>query len=537
MSIVPFTAATKARLTKMLAQVPEAALSTLVAPLPPQSYARVVVQAKPELELIAARWREGGNCVWHGHSGSAALYRVVQGTVQEERFMPEGDSYRYETATLHAGECSYLPPGSFHRVEAQTEAITVHGYSPAPDEAREEISMELMQQLEEIKRQTLAAPQAASRHLPTVVTQWRETWARREEEAVRLGQTRVPVETLAELRASGVLGAPLPTELGGWDTSLADTVQAIRLLAQYAPATALALAMPLGNAATARLPEEVVPAASRPALRQHKVWLAEQIRQGKILAVANSEPGAGGDLANTKTLAQREGNGYHLTGRKSFATFGPDADYFLCAARRTEGGRAVVDGFFVPRHAPGLTLDECWNPIGMKPTASVGLRLESAPAAAVLGYPGCLEGVSARHWSTLLFAAVCLGMGEGALREAVAAAGEAVWARAKLADFALQLDAAAGFLEALTLQEVWPFPSAAQERARRAKTFAARVAVETATHAAMISGGRAYTPHHPAFRLLCDALAGPLIRPPLPQAMDAILKQMFPPPVAAKEAA
>jgi hypothetical protein len=54
--------------------------------------------------------------------------------------------------------------------------------------------------------------------------------------------------------------------------------------------------------------------------------------------------------------------------------------------------------------------------------------------------------------------------------------------------------------------------------------------VETPTRAAMVSGGRCYTPQHPVFRFLCDALAGPLLRPPLPQAMDAIVRQMFPPP-------
>jgi alkylation response protein AidB-like acyl-CoA dehydrogenase len=360
------------------------------------------------------------------------------------------------------------------------------------------------------------------------------SWAEREREAVQGNQTRLHPETVAEMRTSGILAAPIPTALGGWGWSLFETMQMVRWLAQRAPATALALAMPLGNAATTRIPDDAIPQTSRDELWRHQEWMAEQVLQGKILAVANSEPGAGGDLANTKTTVQRDGVGYSLTGRKSFATFGPDADYFLCAARRMDNG--VVDGFFVACDAIGLTLDKNWNPIGMKPTASVGLALENAPAAAILGFPGSLEGVNARHWSTLLFAAVCLGIGEGALREGATTAGEGMWAKAKLAESALQLDAAAGFLEALTMEEVWPFPATLQERARRAKTFAAKVAVDTATHAVMISGGRAYVPNHPAFRFLCDALAGPLVRPPLPQAMDAIIKQMFPAKVAALKA-
>jgi alkylation response protein AidB-like acyl-CoA dehydrogenase len=156
------------------------------------------------------------------------------------------------------------------------------------------------------------------------------------------------------------------------------------------------------------------------------------------------------------------------------------------------------------------------------------LTLENVAADAILGFPGCLEGVSARHWSTVLFAAVFLGVGEGALGEGVKQVGpEAIWGRANLAERALALDVAAGYLEAVARAEQWPLPKEARERTQRCKTFIARSAVETATEVAMISGGRCYTAQHPVMRFLCDALAGPLLRPPLPQAMDAIVKQMF----------
>jgi len=165
----------------------------------------------------------------------------------------------------------------------------------------------------------------------------------------------------------------------------------------------------------------------------------------------------------------------------------------------------------------------------MRPTASVGLTLDDAPATAILGYPGSLEGVNARHWSTVLFTAVFLGIGEGALQEGARHAMlDSGWARSQLADLTLELDAAAGLLESVSRDERWPFPSEAQERTRRAKTFAARTAVEAATRIAMVCGGRSYSPQHPVFRFLCDALAGPLLRPPLPKAMDEIAKRFTP---------
>ena len=76
-----------------------------------------------------------------------------------------------------------------------------------------------------------------------------------------------------------------------------------------------------------------------------------------------------------------------------------------------------------------------------------------------------------------------------------------------------------------------------EEEFKLARDFVARITAETALQAAMVSGGRSYTPNHPVFRYLCDALAGPLLRPPLPRAMDAIIKQLFPQPQSTTRAA
>jgi alkylation response protein AidB-like acyl-CoA dehydrogenase len=513
-------------------------------------YQRVSVHKTKQMELSAARWREGGQSSLHGHGDSAATYTVLSGAIEDERYIPEGGAYRYEKCLLRAGERSYLPPGSYHRVRALEESVTLHCYSPAPDNPVAEVPPETLRQLDEA-RQKQTEPEVPPRRpcrgpaaKPSLVETVRERldgWAEREKEANLEGLLHLPRLTVREFKDSGVLAAPMPEALGGWDASLLEAATALRLVARRAPATALALVMPLGNAATTRIPGAALPPPLRPALGEGARWIAEKVRQGAILAVANSEPGSGGDLATTKTAAVRGGDGvYRLTGRKSFATFGRDADYFLCAARRTDGGAGpgVVDGFFVARDARGLTVDDRWDPVGMRPTASVGLTLEGAAAEALLGYPGCLEGVNARHWSTVLFAAVFLGVGEGALREGVRqTAADAVWARGAWADCALKLEAAAGFVEAVARDERWPLPAEAQERTRRAKTFVARTAVETATHAAMVSGGRCYTPQHPVFRYLCDALAAPLLRPPLPQAMDAVVQQLFPPAAPARRAA
>jgi alkylation response protein AidB-like acyl-CoA dehydrogenase len=517
-------------------------------PAPGAAYLRTLIERTQQHETSRAHWVGGRACVLHGHSESQVLLRVVSGTLVEERYVPDGQGgYRFEIQTLEKGHESFLPRGAFHRLHCLKEAVTLHAFSPPPADATSPVPSELRPVLEAARQRLLAplanlpaAPNsdsaaAARKSIVDAVARQIGDWARREDEQNTRDEVTVAAETLADFRTSGILAAPVPVELGGWGCSLAENAQAIRNLARRAPATALALAMPLGNAATARIPDAVVPDDRREELAAGRRWIAEQCLAGRILAVANSEPGAGGDLAQTKTLAARGTDGaYRLSGKKSFATIGPDADYFLCAARRVgEGrdGKDVIDGFFVARTAPGVTLDNAWDPLGMRATASVGLSLDQAPAASMLGYSGCLEGVNARHWSTVLFAAVFVGIGEGALDAATQGVGgsgaASSYIRATLARCALNLDAAAGLVEAVASDERWPLPASARDRTVRAKTFAAITAVEAATQAAMLCGGRAYKADHPVARFLHDSLAGPLLRPPVAKAMDGLADQLF----------
>ncbi len=351
-------------------------------------------------------------------------------------------------------------------------------------------------------------------------------WGELELAAETKGAARLAPEIVSGLRTSGVLKGPLPKELGGFGASLLACCDAMRVLARRAPSTALALAMPWGNTAITRMPAEAVPAARRAEQQRSAEWVASQVRDGKILAVANAEPGTHGDLQATKSTTEVTKDGrVLLSGRKAFATFGPDADYFMCAARRDD----VVDGFFVARDAKGLTLDSAWSAWGMRSTASVGLTLDGAEASANYGYTGALSGVNARHWSTILFAAVFVGVGEGAsVLAAEAVSAEAVWARAKLAEHQLALEAAWGFVESLAMADAFPYPADRLDKAKSAKTFAARSALAAASDGLVISGSRAYAASGLAAKLVADAAAGSLLRPPIGSYMDELVERVKP---------
>lgn len=371
----------------------------------------------------------------------------------------------------------------------------------------------------------LAAPSLEARYAALLESSL-DSWGARESAAISSGAQRLPIETVTDLRTSGILGAPVPVALGGQGAELPLLSDLVRRVAQRAPSTALSLAMPLANAANARVGDGAVDATERQHLQTGRSWIAERALRGEILAVANSEPGAAGDLSRTRTRATSNAHGeLVLNGQKCFATLGPDADYFLCSAMTEDG---LLDAFFVARSAPGVRVADDWNALGMRLTASVSVTLEDAPIAARFLYPGAIAKVSARHWSTLLMASVFVGVGEGALA-ALQGLGRKLgaFARASLAERALALEAARNFVEAVARDDSIPCSAATRERGQRAKTFAARAALDMATSALTMAGGHGYSPEHPLARFMLDAAAGPLLRPPLPQAMDALASELF----------
>lgn len=334
---------------------------------------------------------------------------------------------------------------------------------------------------------------------------------------------RVDPETLRFLLRSGLLTSTLPSELGGAGVSLLSYTSRVAALARVAPSAALLGVMPSATIAIARLPEELVPAGERGAFRARRKKMADEALAGRIFGVANTEPGSGGDLKNTKTVAEVDSEGQtRLTGYKAFASFGAKADVWMCSARDDEG---IVEAYLVSASAPGLTYVGNWDAVGMRGTESLAIQLQAAPAEDVLGYRGMLEGPNARHFSTLGFAAVFAGVARGAFDEARAVAGTSALADVKLVEVEARVEAAESLIESVSrVCETWPLPRGAKRRANLAKTFAAEAGVFAAETAVLLLGGRVYARAGRAARLLRDALAGPLLRPPLPLAYAELAK-------------
>jgi len=85
-----------------------------------------------------------------------------------------------------------------------------------------------------------------------------------------------------------------------------------------------------------------------------------------ISAIAMTEPNAGSDLQGMKSIARKDGNGWRLSGSKTYITNGQSADLVIVCARTTEeGGARGISLFLVEEGDEGFTRGRNLDKIGL----------------------------------------------------------------------------------------------------------------------------------------------------------------------------
>jgi acyl-CoA dehydrogenase len=76
---------------------------------------------------------------------------------------------------------------------------------------------------------------------------------------------------------------------------------------------------------------------------QKQRWLPKLVSGEFVSAIAMSEPGAGSDLQAIRTTARRDGDGYRISGSKTFISNGQVADFIVVVAKTdpSQGSRGV----------------------------------------------------------------------------------------------------------------------------------------------------------------------------------------------------
>ena len=163
---------------------------------------------------------------------------------------------------------------------------------------------------------------------------------------------RVNRELVRALGDHGLLARLLPAEPeatagGGPGTSAMELCLLREALARESTEAETALALQgLGG--------HPIAAAGSPQVRRR--FLPELAAGRAVAAFALSEPTSGSDAAALELRADRDGDGFRLTGTKAWISNAPEADVYTLFARTTPGARSRgVTAFAVPGDAPGLT--------------------------------------------------------------------------------------------------------------------------------------------------------------------------------------
>ena len=172
-----------------------------------------------------------------------------------------------------------------------------------------------------------------------------------------------PHDNFKRLHEAGLLALTAPPEHGGRGGGLLDAMTVVGAIARGEPSTALVLAMQYINLAS-------LPGDRWPAHLARRV-LEEAARKGALINALRVEPELGTPLRGglPATTARRTAEGWSITGRKIYSTGIPGLTWGIVWARTDEEAPRVGQ-FLVPTNAPGLRIEESWDPLGMRATAS-----------------------------------------------------------------------------------------------------------------------------------------------------------------------
>ena len=350
---------------------------------------------------------------------------------------------------------------------------------------------------------TLAGPELAASLVPQL--------AAAEREHDRAGA--FASDNLELLIDAGLLRLNVPREHGGLGEHLSGTVETLRVLAQGSPSSALMLAMHTSVLSHYLIDPVHIPAALRTEYAEQRDWAFHEASKGKVFGVANSEAGAGGNVKNSRAEV-RDGR---LYGVKSFCSMGTRADYFMSAARLGD----AIEYWIVANDRGAVRVEAGWDAMGMRSSESVSLRFDGAPIVQPLAYRGLIDGVNNRHWSTLSFTAIFIGIAESLLAD-VAKAGSGILQATGAVDLHLTLQAARGLLRHCVSSEPAPTTSDYRNLVRDTKLFVTRALAQQASALYLAQGGSAYRFDAPVSRKLRDLLAGPALRPPVGISFDEL---------------
>lgn len=318
---------------------------------------------------------------------------------------------------------------------------------------------------------------------------------------------RALVDQMAEL---GLMGIPIPEELGGAGMDTVAYAAAVMEIARADASVAITMAAhtslgtsPILIAGTDEQKQKYIP----------------PLASGEMIgAFGLTEPEAGSDAGATKTTAVKKGDEYVINGGKIFITNAGEAGIINLTSRIIEDGKDLgVGAFIVPTDTSGMRLGPKEKKMGWRASDTRQIFFEDmvVPAVNMLGTPGkgfktFLKTLTGGRISVAaLSVGTALGAYERALQYATErkAFGKEIHefqaVGNKLADMATDIEAS----KLLTFHAAWKKDQGRGiiKEAAMAKLFASETAMRATTEAIQVLGGYGYVKEYDVERFFRDA--------------------------------
>jgi alkylation response protein AidB-like acyl-CoA dehydrogenase len=236
---------------------------------------------------------------------------------------------------------------------------------------------------------------------------------------------------------------------------------------------------------------------------QKRLFFEPMVRGG-IGSFGLTEPNAGSDAGNVKSVAVRVGDEYVLNGTKCWISNGGYASVFVIyALTDPTAGMKGLSAFIVEKGTPGFTIGTVDHKLGIRSSNTVELLLKEVhiPAGNLLGKEG--EGMKIAMQTLDLarpaIAALSLGLAQRGLNECVkhlqqqypekAQPGQTL--QFKLAGMQIEIEAARQLLHHTMHLRDAGLPFSAESA--MTKTFSADIAMKITSQAVQLMGSFGYT--------------------------------------------
>ena len=323
---------------------------------------------------------------------------------------------------------------------------------------------------------------------------------------------RFPMETIEKAAKLGMLGIYFPKKYGGAGGDVLSYAMCVEEMSKVCGTTGVII--------SAHTSLCCAPIFENGTEEQKMKYLPDLLSGRKLGAFGLTEPNAGTDASGQQTTAvlDESGENYILNGSKCFITNGNVAETFVVfAMTNPKLGNKGISAFIVEKSFPGFSTGKHEKKMGIRGSSTCDLIFEDCivPKENLLGKEG--EGfkiaMKTLDGGRIGIASQALGLGEGAVEEAIKYTKERVQFKKRLsqfqntqfqlADMHTRMQAAQFLVYSAAMKKELHEPYSMD--AAMAKLFAAEAASDVTRRAVQLFGGYGYTREYPVERMMRDA--------------------------------